>query len=134
MKYSNFYVKPSFCFGISLLLLVIPIKWVICWIIAAVAHEFGHFLALRLLHIEVTDVTIGLNGAVINTGSMTAREEAVCAAAGPLFGLSLVFLGEQFPTVAICAVLQSLYNILPIYPLQNLSDKAKTADKIGCLF
>ena len=50
---------------------------------------------------------------------MSGGREVVCILAGPLGGLSLLLLCRRFPRVAICGMLQSVYNVLPIYPLDG---------------
>jgi len=42
-----------------------------------------------------------------------------CQLAGPLCGLLLVFLGRWVPRVAVCAFMQSMYNLLPLTPLDG---------------
>jgi Zn-dependent protease len=55
----------------------------------------------------------------METEFMQPRQEMLCALAGPLGGLSLLFLLRTFPEVAICALVQSVFNLLPVYPFDG---------------
>lgn len=47
------------------------------------------------------------------------REALLCALAGPMAGLLLATLSRFLPYAAICAFLQTVFNLLPIYPLDG---------------
>lgn len=55
----------------------------------------------------------------MHTGPMRYWEESVCAISGPLGSLLILLFARQLPLVAVCVVIQSLYNLLPIYPLDG---------------
>ena len=50
---------------------------------------------------------------------MGLRQEFFCALTGPLGGLCLLPFLRWIPRIAICAGVQSLYNLLPVYPLDG---------------
>ncbi len=110
---AEFYILAAF------LLLVIPLKWLISWFVAAAIHELAHYCALRMLKIDVYLVSVGVSGAVMQTAPMQWSTEIACALAGPFAGLSLVFLGKWLPYIALFGFLQSVYNLLPIFPLDG---------------
>ena len=99
---------------IAFALMILPAEWVLCWILAAGIHEVSHYIALLLCKVEVYEIRVGPFGAQIQTACMTLRNEAGCAAAGPLGGALLIVLYGVLPELAICAAIQSVYNLLPI--------------------
>ena len=59
-----------------------------CMIPAALAHELGHLLALRLCRARVHTLRLGLLGAELcYSGALGRGETVLCAAAGPAAGL-----------------------------------------------
>lgn len=50
---------------------------------------------------------------------MTAPREAVCALAGPLGSFVLVSLGKYWPELALMALGQGIFNLIPVYPLDG---------------
>lgn len=109
-------VHPSLYIAICVGLFLLPIPWLISWIIAAFLHEIGHIVALKILHVPVHRVTAEVKGAYIETGFLPPRAEFVCALAGPLCGLVcfIMFL-KWLPLLAVCGLVQSIFNLLP-YP------------------
>lgn len=115
----RWYIKPETYFFGAVIVLIFPLSWVAAWLIAAVVHELSHYAALRILRVRVDAVTIGISDTVMKTEAMETPTEIICALAGPLGGLCLLFLSRWMPRVAICALFQSLYNLLPIFPLDG---------------
>lgn len=101
---------------LAVLLLLVPLRWVLAVLTAAVIHELFHMAALSLLGHPVHRIYVGLLGARIITEPMPESHEILCALAGPLGGLALLTLARCFPAVSVCALFQSLYNLLPVYP------------------
>ena len=101
------------------MLLVIPFPWAAAWMIAAASHEFFHCLALFLCGKSITGITIGVNGAEIEAGMLNHVEMLLCSLAGPLGGLLLLLLSELFPRLAVCALVQSAFNLMPVHPLDG---------------
>lgn len=104
---------------IGVLILFLPLRWIIAIVISSLIHELFHILAIYLLGFYINAVRIGIGGAVIETPEMSAKRELICALAGPLGGLSLLLFKKWLPVTAICAAFQSLYNLIPIYPLDG---------------
>ena len=50
---------------------------------------------------------------------MTAGGELLCALAGPFGSLLLALLLRHVPELAICGLIQGVYNLLPLYPLDG---------------
>ena len=106
-------VAPSFCVGICITLLLLPLPWVAAWLVSGVIHELGHYAALRIQHIPVDKITLSFRGAYMDVGCMRPHAEIITALAGPLAGLCCLFISSYFPFVAVCGFIQSVYNLLP---------------------
>lgn len=102
-----------------LMLLLLPLRWLGAAMIAAAVHELGHYGAVRLMRGRVSSMSIDTNGAVMNAFGLSPKENLVCLIAGPAAGLLLGLTFQWFPVTAICGIFQSLYNLLPIYPLDG---------------
>lgn len=107
------------CLFWALLLLVLPLNWLVAAFLAAAWHELCHYSVLRLLGGRVEGFRLGVMGAVLDVSDLTPRGEFLTALAGPLGGFLLTFLWRQFPRLALCAAAQSVFNLLPIYPLDG---------------
>lgn len=112
-------ITPGFFIYFAAAVLLLPLKWVCAWFIASVIHELCHYFALRLCGVQVFSVRISCSGAIMETESMHPRQEILCALAGPLGGLLLLIILRIFPAIAICAFVQSVFNLLPVYPFDG---------------
>ena len=112
-------VQPCVFLLAAASLLLLPIPWLIAWCIALIVHELSHYIVLKILRIPVHSVKIGISGAQIKTGPISDGKQVLCALAGPLGGLSLCMFSELFPRLAVCALVQSVYNLIPLYPLDG---------------
>lgn len=132
----NVSLSPSVCIVGALTLLILPLEWILAALTAAVFHECCHIAALYLFHVRIFGISVGSGGTRIETEPMGRWQELCCAVAGPLGSLLLLILIRRCPMVSICALIQGLYNLLPIYPLDGgrvvrcLSGE-KTANTIG---
>jgi len=112
-------VHADFCVFLSMLLLIIPLKWGISWVLAATIHELFHYIALRICKVDIFAIHITARGASMETSPFTGSSELLCALAGPAGSLLLLVVGKYAPRVALCALMQAAYNLLPIYPLDG---------------
>ena len=103
----------------SLVILLFPLSWIIAIVVAAFIHEMGHYIAVRCCGRKISKFKIGLTGALLETGDLSAGQEFLCTLAGPLAGLLPMLVMQWVPRVAFCALIQSLFNLLPIYPLDG---------------
>ena len=110
--------SPIACVYLSLILLAIPVSWVLAWLAAAAFHELFHCIALRLCKKDIESIDIGIHGAKIRTSDLSPGQIVFCAFAGPLGGI-LLLLFRVFPRVAVCAFVQTLFNLIPILPLDG---------------
>ena len=65
------------------------------------------------------ELRICAGGAVMDASPMSTVRELFCVLAGPIGGMLLSLFFRWIPRVAICAVFQSAFNLLPIYPLDG---------------
>lgn len=115
----NIRVSAAACIWCALLLLVLPLQWVMAAACAALFHELCHILAIHACGGGVGIITVGGGGAVMDARSLSRTQELICAMAGPVGGLLLLSLSRWFPRLAVCALFHSLYNLLPLYPLDG---------------
>ena len=119
MKHSLVDFSFSACIWGCLLLLLAPFDLVFSFYAAAVIHEFCHILALRFFHIPIYSITLGIGGAVIRTAPLHPKQEFLCAAAGPAGSFLCVLFFRTFPLVGVFCLIQGIYNLLPIYPMDG---------------
>jgi len=112
-------VDPAFYILLAAFLLVLPLQWVLAVLMAAAFHEFCHLLAMRCFGVRVSALRLGLRGACIRSEPMEPVQELICAAAGPAGGVLLLLLAKWMPMVAVCGAFQTLFNLLPIFPLDG---------------
>ena len=114
-----FDVGFSFYIFIAAFLLLVPLRIAIAWLVAVATHELSHYIALRMFRVSVFSLKLRAFGVVMDTAPMSGKKEVACALAGPLGGLCLLAVARWMPCTAICAVIHSGYNLLPIYPLDG---------------
>lgn len=114
-----FSIDPKFCLLLAISFLVLPAQWVIGWIVASALHEFSHLLMLRIFKIRVLKIRLCGFGAAIAPDSMLPIRELLCALAGPVGGFTTALTLRIYPYIALCGMIQSIYNLLPIYPLDG---------------
>ena len=110
---------PGVYFLMAAGILLLPLNWVVAAITAAVFHEFCHLLMLRWMNVTVHQITVGTTGTKITTGILASKTEFICAAAGPVGSFSLLLFLRWFPLLGLMGLVQGLYNLLPIYPLDG---------------
>ena len=99
--------------------MILPWRWLFAMLTAASIHEMGHLLVLRLENVTVERLRIDISGAQISAAPLTMRQEFLCACAGPGAAALLIGLGRVYPELAICAFIQSVYNLIPIMPFDG---------------
>lgn len=132
-------VLPQFYISIAVALLAIPLPLLLGWTAAACIHELFHCFALRLFRCSIFRISIGAFGARIHTQPLTNSQTFFCALAGPLGGLVLTCFIRWIPVIALCGIVQSGFNLLPLFPMdggravQSLANhflSEHTADKL----
>ena len=112
-------IKSNTYIYLAVLLFFIPVKWMISWVIAIVFHELCHLLAVKISGGEIIGLTIGLGGAEIQCGNMTQKSRMFSVLLGPIGGLALSLFDRWIPKIAICSLFLSVYNLIPILPLDG---------------
>ena len=100
-------------------LLFIPVPWVFAWLVASSIHEAGHLFALFLSDNMDCRMYLSAMGPRIQYIPKSNIQHVVCALAGPCVGVLPVLFVHTFPRIGICALVQTLCNFLPIYPLDG---------------
>lgn len=96
---------------------------------AVVLHELSHLLALRCMGASVTRISVSITGLCMDyCGTLTEKEEALAALAGPVGGLLGAVLCSVAGTIwnspfwSCCAgvgMILSGFNLLPALPLDG---------------
>ena len=109
----------GFFLVLALMLLLFPLGLVAGILLAALIHECGHLIAVRLTGGRVLAIRLHAGGARIETAPMEPGKAAVCALAGPGAGALTIFAWRFFPEMALAGLVQTVFNLLPIYPLDG---------------
>ena len=112
-------IEPHFLIWVALLFAMIPVRFVLSALAAALFHEMCHITALKFLKYPVLDISIGGFGAKIHTVGLSGWDEVFIALAGPLGGLMLIPFAKWIPAISLFAFIQSLYNLIPVYPMDG---------------
>ena len=115
----TFRIDASACLLGALAVLILPLNWILAALIAALWHESCHWLALKFCGCPCYGISIGADGAVLDTAITSPWKEVLCAFAGPLGSLLLLTFYRWIPRIALCALFQGLYNLIPVYPLDG---------------
>lgn len=116
---SHISIESGFFIQLAIALMLLPANWVVAWFFAAAVHELCHYLALCLCDVRVYAMRISLSGASIETEPMRLKHELISSLAGPFGGICLISLVHIYPEAAISALMQSVFNLLPIYPFDG---------------
>ena len=117
--HNKFVLEPGFCISAVLVLYLLPLNWALAWFAASIIHELCHYFTMLILGINVHSIRITAAGAIMQTDAMTWICEIIAALAGPAGAMCLLFVTRFYPEAALCALLQSAYNLLPVYPLDG---------------
>lgn len=104
---------------LTMLLFGLPLPWLAAASVAAMVHEAGHYIAILLLGGGGAGIRFYATSAKMCLPQMGRCRELVCTLAGPVFGLVLAALYPWLPRTALCALGQSAFNLLPVYPLDG---------------
>ena len=119
MKQLPIDLRPEACILAAFMVLLVPLDLVSAFFVAAALHELGHLAAAKLCGVRVIGIRIGVVGAKIQLASMDIRAELICSLAGPVAGLLTVMVQQWFPLLTVVAWIQSVCNLLPVYPLDG---------------
>jgi len=99
---------------LALMLLLMPLKWCFAFLFASFFHELCHYTAVRLCGGSVSLLCAGNNGATMEACGLSSPKAFLCTLAGPLGSLLLLVFARWFPRLALCAAVQSGFNLLPL--------------------
>ena len=112
-------VKTNTYIYLVLLLFLVPLPWLLAWLVAVAFHELCHWVAVKLCDGEIYRLTVGIGGANMESGMLQEWKSILAVLSGPVGGFALVLLGKWLPRVAVCSWLLSVYNLLPLLPLDG---------------
>lgn len=112
-------LQPGFYFISALMVLLIPLQWCAAFMLAALFHELCHLAAVRLCGGSASLLRAGNSGATIDAWGLSSGKALLCTLAGPLGSLLLLFFSRWFPRLALCAVGQTCFNLLPLRGLDG---------------
>ena len=112
-------VSPTVCLSLVFTMLFLPLPWAVSWLFSAVIHELGHYLVSVLCNHRVNNIYIGAIGAIMYAETMASIETLCCSLAGPAAAGILILLYKLFPRLAVCALVQTTYNLLPMKQLDG---------------
>ncbi len=104
---------------LACLLVMIPLDWMLSAFFAAMIHEACHITVLLLLGGKVKKCEISLTGCLLEASGLGNWQSFCSILAGPTGSLLLLFIADIAPTIAICGLIQGLYNLLPLLPLDG---------------
>lgn len=103
----------------ALMLMVLPIPWILAAFLAAALHELAHILTVILLGGRVNSFHIGIGGAQIRAYLPDKGSTFFSILAGPLCSLLLFLFSATYPRLAVCGIIQGIFNLLPVYPFDG---------------
>ncbi len=112
-------VKANTYVYLAILTFLVPVPWMLAWIVAVAFHECCHYLAVRILGGDVYRLSIHIGGIEMQCGTLTERRRILAILCGPASGFLLVLLGRWFPRLALCSWVLSVYNLIPLLPLDG---------------
>lgn len=112
-------IQPGGLVFLALGVLILPLRWLVAFIAASAFHELCHYCAVVLCGGQVNGISFDATGIKMSVGHLSGGKELFCALAGPMGALLLLLFVRWIPAVAVCAAVQSAYNLLPFYPLDG---------------
>ena len=103
----------------ALFLLLLPLDWVLSVVFAGLFHELCHVFAVYAMNGRILRMEIRPMGCILETGRLDRQKQFISILAGPMGSLALLFLSHAAPKVAVCGLVQGIFNLLPVYPLDG---------------
>ena len=115
----KFHIHSGFYIYLASLVLLLPFSWLIAMIVAGALHEAGHLTAIMSMGVSIDAVYLEPGAARISCSQMSRKQEFFASLAGPMVGVLLTVLFPIFPKLAICALIETSFNLLPVYPFDG---------------
>ena len=112
-------VKSDSYIFMAVLLLVVPLQWIGAWLLAVCVHELCHAVAVLLCGGKISQLTVSISGMKMETSPLTERKRIIAILGGPAGGFLLALAGRLLPRTALCSWALSVYNLLPLLPLDG---------------
>ena len=112
-------IDSSVYFSAAFLLLVLPLDWFLSAVAASVVHELCHIATLYLLHGKITGIHIRVSGCMLETDRIAETKQFFSILAGPAGSFLLLSVSRVAPKIAICGLIQGIYNLIPVLPLDG---------------
>lgn len=113
------HIAPSVYIVLALSILLLPLRWVTAWAIAAMIHEAGHLFVSLLCGAKIRGIYITPGGAIIETDMLTPWKQLLASISGPAAGCCLLLFAKYIPLCATFAFFHSMFNLLPIGDLDG---------------
>ena len=113
------FIEPVFFLYTALLVLILPLKWLLSAFLAAAFHELCHIFLIYLLGGNISKIRLHPFGAEITANLSDCFQELLASAAGPFGSFHLLFFSNHIPEIALCGLVQGIYNLLPLYPMDG---------------
>lgn len=113
------HIDPPIYLFAALLLLTVPLPWLIAAFFAAAVHEMAHLAMILITGGSIQRISISITGARIHAFFPSNASEFVSSLAGPAGSLLLLLTSPIFPRLSLCGMIQGLFNLIPIYPLDG---------------
>lgn len=110
---------PYVYFMAALTMLLLPLEWLLAAVTAGTFHEACHLGMLLLCGGRVKRIDLGIGGCVIMSSVLSFWRQVLCILAGPLGSFLLLFVSGVYPKLALCGLIQGIYNLIPVYPLDG---------------
>ena len=104
----------GFCFLVAIQLLILPLRWVAAYFLAAWLHEMGHMLAVCLMGGKITCLAFSFRGAKMHASALSPGRQLICLLAGPAASFATLSLARFYPQLSFCGAIQGAYNLLPL--------------------
>ena len=115
----NCRIEGGFCFLLAACLLLIPLKWIGAMFFAAAFHELCHAMMAQILGVKILAMYADWLGIQMDLSPMERGEELLIASAGPVGSFLLLIFVKICPEITVCGLVQGMFNLLPIWPLDG---------------
>lgn len=119
MKLCPIRILPGAYAALVCALVFVPIPWLAAWLFAAFLHELMHIMCLIACKKPIYEIELGFFGVKIHTDEDASVKSAICSLAGPMAGVFLFLFIRHIPRIALCAAIQTVCNLLPLFPLDG---------------
>lgn len=105
--------KNVYIYAVFMILLM-PLRWLFAWMLAVILHEMFHYLFVWILGGKVYEIILGINGIKMSASELEDSSRLIAIIAGPIGGMIPICFAKFFPELAICCLILSVYNLLPL--------------------